>query len=392
MTENGLPANILVVDDEPDLELLIKQKFRKKVKNNEFNFTFANNGLEALNRIQEDKEIDIVLTDINMPEMDGLTLVSKLTEQYPTLRSVIVSAYGDMGNIRKALNFGAFDFITKPINFEDLEITIDKTIQEVSGLKEAEDNRQKLTKIQDELNIAYQIQSSMVPRVFPPYPDRNEFDIFAKMYPAKNVGGDFYDFFLIDPYHLYFLIGDVSGKGVPAALFMAMSRTLIKATAMRGIPPDVCLAEVNKLLSLDNESSMFVTVFAGVLNTFTGEVIYCNGGHNLPYIIKSSGEVLSIENTNGVALAFMDEENLYSSKSYNLSPGDKIFLYTDGVTEATDSDDFFFTDERLEKFLNDHKQDSITDLVNKTVEEVYSYSTGTTQSDDITALCVQYMK
>jgi sigma-B regulation protein RsbU (phosphoserine phosphatase) len=392
MTENGLPANILVVDDEPDLELLIKQKFRKKVKNNEFNFTFANNGLEALNRIQEDKEIDIVLTDINMPEMDGLTLVSKLTEQYPTLRSVIVSAYGDMGNIRKALNFGAFDFITKPINFEDLEITIDKTIQEVSGLKEAEDNRQKLTKIQDELNIAYQIQSSMVPRVFPPYPDRNEFDIFAKMYPAKNVGGDFYDFFLIDPYHLYFLIGDVSGKGVPAALFMAMSRTLIKATAMRGIPPDVCLAEVNKLLSLDNESSMFVTVFAGVLNTFTGEVIYCNGGHNLPYIIKNSGEVLSIENTNGVALAFMDEENLYSSKSYNLSPGDKIFLYTDGVTEATDSDDFFFTDERLEKFLNDHKQDSITDLVNKTVEEVYSYSTGTTQSDDITALCVQYMK
>lgn len=392
MTENGLPANILVVDDEPDLELLIKQKFRKKVKNNEFNFTFANKGLEALNRIQEDKEIDIVLTDINMPEMDGLTLVSKLTEQYPTLRSVIVSAYGDMGNIRKALNFGAFDFITKPINFEDLEITIDKTIQEVSGLKEAEDNRQKLTKIQDELNIAYQIQSSMVPRVFPPYPDRNEFDIFAKMYPAKNVGGDFYDFFLIDPYHLYFLIGDVSGKGVPAALFMAMSRTLIKATAMRGIPPDVCLAEVNKLLSLDNESSMFVTVFAGVLNTFTGEVIYCNGGHNLPYIIKNSGEVLSIENTNGVALAFMNEENLYSSKSYNLSPGDKIFLYTDGVTEATDSDDFFFTDERLEKFLNDHKQDSITDLVNKTVEEVYSYSTGTTQSDDITALCVQYMK
>ncbi|NIS09924.1 MAG: SpoIIE family protein phosphatase, partial [Candidatus Dadabacteria bacterium] len=145
----------------------------------------------------------------------------------------------------------------------------------------------------------------MVPRNFPPYPERNEFDIFAKMYPAKNVGGDFYDFFLIDPYHLYFLIGDVSGKGVPAALFMAMSRTLIKATAMRGIPPDVCLAEVNKLLSLDNESSMFVTVFAGVLNTFTGEVIYCNGGHNLPYVIKSSGEVLSIENTNGVALAFM---------------------------------------------------------------------------------------
>ncbi|NIP37508.1 MAG: fused response regulator/phosphatase [Candidatus Dadabacteria bacterium] len=392
MPENGLPANILVVDDEPDLELLIKQKFRKKVKNNEFNFTFANNGLEALNKIQEHDEIDIVLTDINMPEMDGLTLVSKLTEQYPTLRSVIVSAYGDMGNIRKALNFGAFDFITKPINFEDLEITIDKTIQEVTGLKEAEDNRNKLSKIQDELNVAYQIQSSMVPRNFPPYPDRNEFDIFAKMYPAKNVGGDFYDFFLIDPYHLYFLIGDVSGKGVPAALFMAMSRTLLRATAMRGIPPDVCLSEVNKLLSLDNESSMFVTVFAGVLNTFTGEVVYCNGGHNMPYIIKNTGEVQLLENTNGVALAFMDEENLFGSKSYILNPGDKIFLYTDGVTEATDSDNFLFTDERLNKFLTENNKDSITDLINKTVEEVYSYSSGTTQSDDITALCVQYMK
>ena len=392
MAVNGSnPTNILVVDDEPDLELLISQKFRKKVRNNEFNFTFAHNGVEALAKLA-DNNVDIVLTDLNMPEMDGLTLISKLREQYPNTKSVIISAYGDMGNIRKALNHGAFDFLTKPIDFEDLEITIGKTIVEVLALKQAELDREKLSIIERELNVAYQIQSSMVPRDFPAFPDRDEFDIFAKMYPAKHVGGDFFDFFLIDDYHLYFVIGDVSGKGVPAALFMAMSRTLIKAIALKGVPPDICLDDVNKILNLDNESSMFVTVFAGVLNTFTGEVKYCNAGHNPPYLIKKDGGVEELESTNSIALAITAEENLFSSKSIMLHPGDAIFLYTDGVTEATDSENILFSDDRLHNFLKTVSESSPTDIVNNVIEQVNAYSSDVLQADDITAMCFKFLK
>ncbi len=392
MAVNGSnPTNILVVDDEPDLELLISQKFRKKVRNNEFNFTFAHNGVEALAKLA-DNNVDIVLTDLNMPEMDGLTLISKLREQYPNTKSVIISAYGDMGNIRKALNHGAFDFLTKPIDFEDLEITIGKTIVEVLALKQAELDREKLSMIERELNVAYQIQSSMVPRNFPAFPDRDEFDIFEKMYPAKHVGGDFFDFFLIDDYHLYFVIGDVSGKGVPAALFMAMSRTLIKAIALKGVPPDICLDDVNKILNLDNESSMFVTVFAGVLNTFTGEVKYCNAGHNPPYLIKKDGGVEELESTNSIALAITAEENLFSSKSIMLHPGDAIFLYTDGVTEATDSENILFSDDRLHNFLKTVSESSPTDIVNNVIEQVNAYSSDVMQADDITAMCFKFLK
>lgn len=392
MAVNGSnPTNILVVDDEPDLELLISQKFRKKVRNNEFNFTFAHNGVEALAKLA-DNNVDIVLTDLNMPEMDGLTLISKLREQYPNTKSVIISAYGDMVNIRKALNHGAFDFLTKPIDFEDLEITIGKTIVEVLALKQAELDREKLSIIERELDIAFQIQSSMVPRNFPAFPDRDEFDIFAKMYPAKHVGGDFFDFFLIDDYHLYFVIGDVSGKGVPAALFMAMSRTLIKATALKGVPPDICLDDVNKILNLDNESSMFVTVFAGVLNTFTGEVKYCNAGHNPPYLIKKDGGVEELESTNSIALAITAEENLFSSKSIMLHPGDAIFLYTDGVTEATDSENILFSDNRLHNFLKTVSESSPTDIVNNVIEQVNAYSSDVMQADDITAMCFKFLK
>ena len=392
MAVNGSnPTNILVVDDEPDLELLISQKFRKKVRNNEFNFTFAHNGVEALAKLA-DNNVDIVLTDLNMPEMDGLTLISKLREQYPNTKSVIISAYGDMVNIRKALNHGAFDFLTKPIDFEDLEITIGKTIVEVLALKQAELDREKLSIIERELDIAFQIQSSMVPRNFPAFPDRDEFDIFAKMYPAKHVGGDFFDFFLIDDYHLYFVIGDVSGKGVPAALFMAMSRTLIKAIALKGVPPDNCLDDVNKILNLDNESSMFVTVFAGVLNTFTGEVKYCNAGHNPPYLIKKDGGVEELESTNSIALAITAEENLFSSKSIMLHPGDAIFLYTDGVTEATDSENILFSDDRLHNFLKTVSESSPTDIVNNVIEQVNAYSSDVMQADDITAMCFKFLK
>src|SRR2546430_11870405 len=226
-----MPYRILIVDDEPDLEHLVRQKFRQQVRDGRLVFTFAHNGEEALHMLSGDPSIDVVLSDINMPVMDGLTLLTKLNEVNRLLKTVMVSAYGDMQNIRTAMNRGAFDFVTKPIDFQDLEITINKTLDHILGLKQAILVREELSAIQQELGVASRIQQSILPTEFPPFPHRTEFAIFAEMTAARQVGGDFYDFFLIDEERLGFVIGDVSGRGIPAAIFMAVSRTLLRATA-----------------------------------------------------------------------------------------------------------------------------------------------------------------
>ncbi|MDX1587004.1 MAG: response regulator, partial [Balneolaceae bacterium] len=207
---------IMVVDDEPDLQMLILQKFRKKIHNDDYEFYFAENGKEALDLLNGTSDISLILSDINMPKMDGLTLLQKLQEmEEQALKTVIVSAYGDMENIRTAMNRGAFDFVTKPIDFSDLEVTIERGLKEIHYIRENLRQRNLLSSVQQDLDTASRIQQKILPQDFPAFPDRKEFEVYAEMHTAKEVGGDFYDFFLIDDQHLGFVIGDVSGKGVP---------------------------------------------------------------------------------------------------------------------------------------------------------------------------------
>jgi sigma-B regulation protein RsbU (phosphoserine phosphatase) len=383
-------SKIMVVDDEPDLEVLITQKYRRKIRNNEFEFVFARNGVDAMNKLQNNGDIDIVLTDINMPEMDGLTLLANINEKYPLLKSVIVSAYGDMANIRTAFNRGAFDFLTKPIDFQDLEITIDKTLQEAHLLKEAEKNRNRLAALQNELDIAREIQAAMVPQKFPPFPNRKEFEVFANMIPAKKVGGDFYDFFFVDADHLGFVIGDVSGKGVPAALFMAVSRTLIKSTAIRSSSTADCLSQVNKLLRAEKTNAMFVTVFYGILNTQTGEVEYSNGGHNPPLIIRSDQKIRQSELTDNFVVGAISSTE-YHVKKIHLQPGDSILLHTDGVTEAMNQKNEQYSEERLIQCLENQNNLSVVEMVQKLSENVSVFTADAEQSDDITIMALKYL-
>lgn len=385
-----MPANILVVDDEPDLEQLILQKFRKQIREGLFTFKFAGNGVQALERLAEDITIDLVLTDINMPEMDGLTLLNRIKEQEkPLLRSVIVSAYGDIENIRTAMNRGAFDFIIKPIDLNDLEITIDKSLNDLRVLKEAMQSRDQLMFIKHELGIATEIQTSILPKVFPPFPDRKEFDIYAKMIPAREVGGDLYDFFLIDKSRIGVIIGDVSGKGIPAAMFMAVSKTLLKATALKGIPPDSCLESVNNILVDESLPSMFVTVFYGIFDTRNGSFEYCNGGHNPPYIISAGGEVRQLDNRGGVFLGAL--KNLeYESNVVMLQPGETLFLITDGITEAMNTREEMFGEERSQAALQMHAGKPLPELAQKVIEEVQAFAGAQEQSDDMTCLTLRY--
>lgn len=382
----------MVVDDEPDLQMLILQKFRKEIKEDRYEFCFAENGKEALDMLDESNSISLVLSDINMPKMDGLSLLSELQDvDDPALKTVMVSAYGDMDNIRKAMNLGAFDFVTKPIDFDDLSTTIEKALKEINYLKKTIEARKRLNSVQRDLDTATRIQQKMLPQDFPPFPDKEEFEIYAEMITAKEVGGDLYDFFFIDEEERYlgFVIGDVSGKGVPASLYMAVSRTMLKAIASQVEDPADCLNQVNSMLIPESDMTTFVTVFYGVLDTETGHIQYCNGGHNLPYIIKSDGTVKQVENTGGLLLGKIEPVE-FESKEIKLEPGEKLVMYTDGVVEAVGEDGEMYNEELYEQFLEGRDKDSSQKIVQSTMVEVLQFVGKADQSDDITVLGLRY--
>jgi sigma-B regulation protein RsbU (phosphoserine phosphatase) len=241
-------------------------------------------------------------------------------------------------------------------------------------------------RIESELRIAQEIQASMLPSVFP---QRKEFELFAMMDPAKEVGGDFYDFFFVDDKRLCFVIGDVSGKGVPAALFMAISKTLIKTEAKQGLSTDEVLSVVNSILSQDNQTCLFVTVFCAILDIETGEIEFANGGHNPPLVCDSTGCYNYMTMACGFVIGVMDKMKC-DNQRMRLNPGDTIFLYTDGVTEAMDPDKQQFGEERLKQVLSSHKGKGIKGLVDAIRQEVLSFVNGASQSDDITMLALRY--
>ena len=385
-----MAVKILSVDDEMDLELLLTQYFRRKIRKGEYEFKFAHNGLEALTMLLKEKDFDIILSDINMPEMDGLTLLTKINEmQNPALKCIMVSAYGDMGNIRQAMNRGAFDFATKPIDLDDLSNTIEKAVEQIKYIKAMQQEHSQLESIKGDLAVAQEIQQAILPRIFPPFPeDANQMDIAASMNAAKDVAGDFYDFFRIDDDHIGFVIADVSGKGIPAAIFMAVSRTLIRATGIRGVKPSECITYINSLLAEESASNMFVTVFYGIYNIKTGDVTYTNAGHNPPYVAKADGSIVKLPLSKNIIAGFLKGYQ-FTEETLQLQHGDTLLLYTDGVTEAVDPDYEEYGEERLEALLKNTSQVDCQQLIDAVKADVKVFANGAEQSDDITLLAIK---
>lgn len=243
--------------------------------------------------------------------------------------------------------------------------------------------------IESELKIAHNIQTSMLPRIFPPFPERKEISIYATMEPAKEVGGDFYDFFFVDKSKLCFLIGDVSGKGVPAALFMVIAKTLLKNQALLGSPANEILFKVNNLLCSENEELMFVTLFLGIFDIETGELQYSNAGHNPPLVSKDGQPFEYISPKKSFVLAGM-ENFKFQLESIQLSKGDAIFLYTDGVTEAMNIRGEQFTDKKLKVDLGNIGNINEADIVRSIKKEIELFVEEAPQSDDITMLVLKY--
>ena len=380
------PVRVLVVDDEPDIETLIRRRFKRS--NGNFEFEFARNGKEALERVAADPSLDLIVTDINMPVMDGLALLGHLGSlDGRIIRAVILSAYGDMQNIRTAMNRGAFDFLIKPLDFTDFERTIQRTREAIDTARQAAAARSQLESIQQELEVAARIQASILPREF--CPGREDFAIYAEMTPAREVGGDFYDFFYIDEKRLGFVIGDVSGKGVPAALFMAVSRTLLQAIGLQGVPPAECLQYANEVLGRQGEPGVYVTVFYGILHTDTGVVEYCLGGHNPPYCVSPSGEFTPIDEPGGVVVGLLPDST-YETGRLQLAPGEMIFLFTDGVTEAMNPEQRFYTERRLRDALRGCGGCAPKEAVALVLGSVGEFTSGAPQSDDITTMALKW--
>ena len=386
-TQEGTPEKykILVVDDEPDLEPLILQRMRRNIRSGRYEFVFAHNGVEALEVLQQDPDIDMVVSDINMPQMDGLTLLEQIPKVDPNIRSVIVSAYGDMRNIRTAMNRGAFDFVTKPLDFEDLQITIDRTLTHMEEWKDALLSRDKLVALQNELDVASKMQQTILPTSFP---SGDTFEVYGNMAPARNVGGDFFDVIGLENDRLGLAVADVSDKGVPAALFMMSSRTLLKGAAIgRGAPGDV-LSEVNDLLTEDNETIMFVTLLYAVYDPESGALEYANGGHTNPLLVHADGSSEELPLTGGVALGVMPGLE-YRQDSCTMAVGDTLVLYTDGVSEAMNEEGEEFGVERLRRIFVEQPPTSAETANEAILQAVADFAGDSAQSDDVTCLILR---
>ena len=404
MNDQVEKQTVLVVDDTPANIKVLMETLKE-----DYRIVAAVNGERALQLAASDSNPDIILLDVMMPEMDGYEVCAKLKADAKTrdIPVIFVTAMSDTQDETKGLELGAVDYITKPISPPVvsarvknqlelkqareilknqnliLERRVSERTREVLELQQSEfDLRVAKEKVENELNIAAQIQKSILPSSFPAYPD-----LYAFMKPARYVGGDFYDFFFVDDNTLALVIADVSDKGVPAALFMMISRTLIRSLAFDNRSPSAVLEKANNIMCQDNDSGMFVTLFLAFYDVSSGKLTATNGGHIASLIINHDGTSREWAATHGPALGFM-EELPYKEEIMDLEVDQTLFLYTDGVTEAMSSGNELFGLDRLQELLK-RKHDFKLDRICSDIETSLSEFQEDQQSDDITMLALK---
>lgn len=316
----------------------------------------------------------------------------KLDAKRAVILTVVVELVGlglsllllpDFGKALRIEMVGALPMIIGNASAVGLFIFILNTLLEEKKMLQVKE------RIESELLVARNIQLSLVPRTFPAFPNVTEFEIYAVLEPAKEVGGDLYDFFFIDDDHFLVVIGDVSGKGMPAALFMSATRSVFKAQADKKENPAEILDKVNNELCRGNDTCMFVTLFCGILNIHTGEVIYSNAGHNPPYIYRRDGTVEEVKKIPGIALGTM-EDMPYVNGRFIMAPGDVLVTYTDGVSEAMNPQDEMFTERRLQETIKNGNSWQAECIIKNLMTDVQHFADTAEQSDDITMLALTY--
>ena len=324
---------ILFVDDEPHLQVLIKHKFRQEIAEGKYNVYFAAHGVEALDILSKNQNIDVVITDINMPEMDGIELFNAVIGKYSHVHVVLMSAYLDIENVSKAIKCGEYEFFSKPLNLDDIAAYLQRCKQIPSSQVIRKASTGGLT-MEQELQVAYAFQKSMLPTQS--NVDQMAFEIEGYMAPAKGVSGDMYDFFPIDSNHLGIIIADVSGQGIVAALFMSVFKTIVRLYSGEIPDPAKCLITANNYLikHINNPSCMFVAAFYGILETDTGHFTYTNAGHIAPITVNKNGVIKELNMPNGMVIGVQGQS--YINYKVRFNNNDILFLYTDGVINCMD--------------------------------------------------------
>jgi phosphoserine phosphatase RsbU/P len=380
---------ILVVDDNDDnrytLTLYLDLEGYTNVET-------AQDGEEAIARLKA-SDFDLVLLDVMMPKVDGYQVLAWIKDQtrLRDLPVIMISALNEMNSVVRCVELGAVDYLLKPFNPVLLKARLGTTLEK-KRLRDEVDAH--LARLEQELEAARRLQMTMVPQSFPEPSAAFPLELHASMEPAREVGGDLYDFFPTEDGMLCFLIGDVSGKGMPAALFMARTKSLIRITTelMRSrhgssAGPAEIVARVNRELCQDNNDLMFVTMFFAMVAPESGELEFCNAGHNPPYRLNGR-TVEPIEGAKGIILGVRPDA-VYATGRLSLAPGDCVYLFTDGVTEAADPHDELFSEQRLESVLRAGAGVSAADIVKSVAEAVRDFVGTALPSDDITMLAVR---
>jgi sigma-B regulation protein RsbU (phosphoserine phosphatase) len=373
---------VLIVDDtEENIDLLLE------ILGEDFDISVAMDGEQALEIVEEDLP-DLVLLDIMMPGMDGYEVCQRIKANEKTcdIPIIFLTAMVEVDDETKGLEMGAVDYITKPISPPIVLARVKTQLQIKKAYEIIESQKKRMEK---ELDSGRNIQMSMVPQTFPPFPDRHEVSIHAKLKPAREVGGDFYDFFFIDENHLCVCMGDVSGKGVPAALFMAVARTLIRAHAYDSLSTASVITRVNDELNIENRQAMFVTLFIGILDLEKGEFTFTNAGHNPSLLVKTRQAPERLKTVHGIPLGIFPEI-AYDQETINLDQGDLIFMYTDGVTDTHNEKKEFFGDLRLDESLSLSKKEPVEVIVENVIADIKRFQGNAEQFDDITVMALKY--
>jgi sigma-B regulation protein RsbU (phosphoserine phosphatase) len=382
---------LLVVDDNEDnrYTLILRLELEGYQE-----ISVADDG-EAAIELLRTQEFDLVLLDVMMPKLDGYQVLERLKAEgrLHNIPVIMISALNEIESVVRCIELGAVDYLSKPFDPVLLKARVGASLEKKRLRDEV---RAHLARMEEELESARQLQMSMLPTVFPSPSKQRPVEIFAMMEPAREVGGDLYDFFDCDDGTLCFLIGDVSGKGVPAALFMARAKNLIRlitrlARGADGAAPGPAeiVDMVNRELCQDNAGMMFVTLFFGMLDPKTGDLRFTNAGHNPPYRLDGKA-VEAVTLSKGRPLG-LRTTSTYETGSLTLAAGETLYLYTDGVTEAHNRTGELFAEQRLEAVLRESAGDSTNIVVTAVGDAVQRFADGAAQSDDITAMALRWL-
>lgn len=385
-------AALLVVDDNEDNRYTLTRRLSREGYQN---VTTANNGREALECLNG-QAFDLVLLDVMMPEMNGYEVLEhmKASVALRDIPIVMISALDETNSVIRCIELGAEDYLNKPFNPVLLRARVGALLEKKRLRDEV---RRNLDRLEKEMDAARELQLGMLPRQFPPWSPAEPVAVHAIMEPAREVGGDLYDCFYADDQTFCFLVGDVSGKGAPAAMFMARTRSLVRMTVElwrqwrnEAIQPAQLIEAVNRELCQNNDGRMFVTLFFGLLNTRNGLLSFINAGHPAPHLMRTGGSAVQIEARPGLPLGVRQHAR-YESRTLVLQPGDAMFVCSDGVFEALNESGELFSIGRLNRELDAADGMDPAGIVRLVKNAVDTFTGRAPKADDVTALALQWL-